>query len=237
MQGCRNTAKMPGLAYVQCWKGKPNSAIEAIIRKELIAAQNAEDSAGEPSELDISLPRFWLETCGTHTAANCCAAIALDPAAWIAKFSTPGGALMRPPDQLALWINEPNVVATLADSLPGVDLNNVMANEYRQLYPIAVRNVFGFEAVHILSESWDGTVQHVKDGSSVMLGLSKDWKTGAPLGHFIGAYAFDETTNELLYADPADYRHPDGHFADARMGKVEYEATVTPSVVAFMGEL
>jgi len=218
--GARNWQQMPKLAYTQCWQGKPNSAIEAILYKHNVASF--------PDDPSSPLPKNWLETCGSHSAANCSVAIVADPSSWLGRFATPGGQLLRPPDVLTMWMNEPKNQRILDTSFPAAD-PMVMDNEYRKEYPLSVKNVFGIDSVYVDQFSFAQAIQELREGHSIELGLA--------IGHFIAAYAYDDSTNELIYADPADYRHPDGHYADARMGIDEYQKTVTPAVVVYRGEL
>ncbi len=215
--GARNWQQMPSLTYTQSWQGKPNSAIEAIIRKQ------------EIEDFKTDLPKLWLETCGTHSAANASIAIVADVKSWLDGFSTPGGSYLRAPDILALWMNEPKILPILQRISPNADLSDVMSNEYRALYPFAVSSVFGIDAAIIDQCSFAQAIQEIREGHALELGLS--------IGHFIAAYAYDDSTNELIYADPADYRHRDGHYADARMGSDEYVRTVTPAVISYRGEI
>jgi len=224
IQGTRNWRNMKRLGYVQCRADGdygPNAAVE-----QMLAKHNAATYQTPTSNRDN-----WLETCGSHTAANLTVAIHPDPQTWLEGFKVPGGALVRPPDVLTMWMNTPE---NAEDINAGAALDPAkmpsMANEYRALFPYCVRRVFGVEAEYHLSVGFADAKSAVLAGYGVMLGLN--------IGHFIGAYAYDDATDELIYVDPDPHFHiADGNWWAARMGQKEYSSTVSDSFVVFKGML
>ena len=229
--GARNAAQMKDLGYTQSANHLPNSAIEALLQKHNIESFDKLVPGEE-------LPKYWLETCGAHTAANMSVAIVADPAGWIAKFQTPGGSVPRVPDILTVWMNTPLHAPEIL-SATGIDPATLdfMANEVRVIYPFCVAKVFGVDAAFIAQSDFDYVRASVLTGYGVQLGLMKDYASGEQIGHFVGAYDYDPKTDELIYADPAPYRHPDGNWYAARMGRAEYAQTVSNGVVVYKGEL
>ena len=226
----RNADQMKDLGYTQSANHLPNSAIEALLQKHNIESF---DKVVEGEEL----PKYWLETCSAHTAANLSVAIVADPEAWLAKFQTPGGSVPRVPDILTIWMNTPQRAAEILKAT-GIDPRTLefMANEVRSIFPYCVKHVFGILASYIAQSSFDYVRTAVLTGYGVQLGLTKDFVTGEAIGHFVGAYDYNQATDEIVYVDPAPYRHPDGNWWAARMGREEYVQTVSDGVVVYTGE-
>lgn len=216
-----NSANMMNLAYTQCAGAKPNSAIENILAKH-----NLEDFSGLTPE--APLPKHWLETCGTHSATNACIAIIQNPQDWLNKFSTPGGELMRAPDVLCIYQNNPHNAQDIYQHT-GVDISSapIMANEFLAIFPYTVKKVFGIDSEFVEGGNWDFVIEQMRLGHSVQVGLN--------IPHFICIHGYDSASNSLLYADPAPYRHSDGNWWAAKMGVTEFSNTVRSNFVVYKG--
>lgn len=179
MKGTINWDKMDSLGWIQ-----DNSAIESIIRKH-----NLEVSELLPDHPDFRLGRYWLETCGTHSAINCLEAIGKIPE------TISGIWLPRLPDILSLFMNDPNNAELLQEAEHDFDPSTGMGNEYSMLYPISVKSVFGVELQYDTNKDWQHWIDIVSDGHSIQF-------CSINPGHYRAIVAFDETTNEFIVVDP-----------------------------------
>jgi len=209
MKGTLNWDRMSDLSWVQ-----DNSAIESIIRKH-----NIEVSSLLPDHTDIShLGRFWLETCGCHSAVNCLEAIGK------ADISS----VIRKPDILAVFMNDPHN----GPKLHGVDSNYDpsvgMGNEYATLYPFSVSSVFGFLPEYRNSGDWQTLVELVSEGHAIQ------FCTINP-GHYKAIVAYDEDNDEFVVVDPwkGNPELVGKNWFEDRLTKGEYETNVRPYFIVY----
>jgi len=149
-----------------------------------------------------------LETCSMHSAVNALMAVHPNPPSVVV--GPPGGVgQIRLPDYLMAWCNTPGNFPAIQQVLPGVDLSTVEVNEYRQAIPLAMLTVFGSPCICVPGQTKDKVIDFLKAGKAVEVGLVSP-------KHFVAIVAYDETTDEFIYVDPDDRRHPDGNWVNAR---------------------
>jgi hypothetical protein len=201
----------------------PNSAIENILRKDDI-----QDGPVDLPPAARTRPGLWLETCGSHAAANSVLATRRNPEALLSALRLPGGGSVRPPDLLTVWMNTPQNRAKLSAARPNLDPDAFMGNEIPQYFPVAVAEVFGAVCVYKDSSSWEITASLLRQRAAVQLCLIEP-------GHFITAKAYDDVTGEIIYIDPDPPRQP-GDWKQVRMGKAEYQRNVKPWILVYPEE-
>ncbi len=184
----------------------PNSAIEALLLKD------------DLQDHEQTRPGLWLETCGTHSAANCLMATRRDPGAFLESFRLPGGGFVRLPDLLTLWMNTPQNRAKLLAARPNLDPDSLPGNEVPQYYPVAVAEVTGAACSYREGLAWVSILELLRQGSAVQLCLVKP-------GHYIAAVAYDDSVNQIIYIDPHPARQPK-YSMRALMDRSEFEANV-----------
>lgn len=197
----------PSYFYVQSMAppgdlGMPRAAIESILRKKNIS------SFGESSGL------YWLETCFCHSGTNGLIATGHDVAV-----KTPSGAQIRPPDAITCWLNDPGNYAILKQTRD-IDPNQYMGNEIPQWGTLALQEMFGVQARFTWDHVFQDIVNTVSAGNAVVFAIDKPQ-------HFECFIAYDETTSELIYVDPAPYRSPTDWW-HRRMNEAEYNSTTQP---------
>lgn len=117
----------------------PNSGIEAMLMKDDLQDQKT------------TRPSLWLESCKAHSHYNAALATRKEPRLFelFIKDRLRG---VRPPDYLCLYLNTPQNRAALG--LTGPDV--VMTNEFNEVYPPAMRTLFGVicTTVRISGSGW-----------------------------------------------------------------------------------
>jgi hypothetical protein len=171
------------------------SAIEHILFGDQVANHNDSNFA------------HALESCGPHAAVNALMAVHPDPASVVV--GAPGGtAQIRLPDYLCVWLNTPSQLPRFSN-IVGTDLTDKLANEYRVLYATVMLEVFGSPCQFINTHTKDSALGFLKAGKALQVALVNP-------KHYVTIVAYDETTDEFVYVDPDDRRHPDGNWTAAR---------------------
>jgi hypothetical protein len=165
-----------------------------------------------------------LETCSMHSAVNALlACFPGDPESIVV--GPPGGsAQIRLPDYLMAYVNTPSHFQEFSTILPGVDLSKVEVNEYRQIIPYAMRQVFGSPAVAVQGHTKDSVIGLLKQGKALEVGLVHP-------KHFVAILAYDDQSDEFIYCDPDDRRHPDGNWQNARCKYGEGDGNWTDIII------
>lgn len=168
-------------------------------------------------------PRGWLETCGPTSAVNGSDAVSDIQM----SVTTPGGYSPQPEEVLADYFNDPANYEKF-DKVRG-DLNEtvVQGNRIPNLYPLALREVFGVRAEFYLTLTRADVIANILAGRAVMVCLKNP-------GHYIAAVAYDTDTDEIIYHDSWPARtNTDGYAL--RMGATEYAANVQDCAVVIYG--
>jgi len=211
MKGTINGVKLiPDLWYVQSIAppgdiSQPRAAAEEMFRKMNISSFNQEAA------------RYWLETCGSQSLVNGKVAVGRS-----VDVVFPTGRKVRSPDAVTVVLNDRGYYDELRKvrNDPQTDLpTHYMGNEIAQYLAWAGHSLFEGGAEFQWLKDFNKVADIVSQGCAVEISLL------SPL-HFLVVVAFDETTNELIYVDPAPYRHPNGDWYKARMAIDEYNKTV-----------
>lgn len=190
------------LAYVQT-----RSAWETFLKKHnLYDAQELQADQGVTVNFDKG--RYWLETCGDHTAVNMAILSGCLDDVPPADPSAPASWQPRKPDLLMLFFSDPRDWAEL-DAVRDVP-ENTLANEIPQYYPLAMRLVFGVDCEYVENIDFDTLKDYVAQGIGVQIATKNP-------GHFIGVYDYDASSDSLIIVDP----WPD-HIANGEWWKVPY---------------
>ncbi len=182
--------------------GMPRAAIESILRKKNI--QSFKTSSG----------LYWLETCFCHSATNGLVATGHN-----VGVATPAGAQIRPPDAITCWLNDPGNYEALK-AVRDINPDVYMGNEIPQWGAYAIERMFGAKAEFSWIHDFKKVAQLVSAGNAVEFAIKKP-------EHFECFIAYDESTDELIYVDPAPYRSPSDWW-HRRMSQQEYENTTQP---------
>ena len=166
----------------------------------------------------------WLETCGSHSAVNCLTAVNPDPSTL--ESHGPGGDTPRVPDVLTDYFNRPSNQSKFSVIVPGVDFDRVFENEFAQLYPLAVKEVFGVDCSYQENHSWDELVTLVKAGKAIQIVFIHP-------GHFVAVVGYDDFTKTLSYIDPNDRTHPDGNWFDCPLDQKTHDENVKDHIIVF----
>ncbi len=203
------------MAYVQT-----RSAWENFLKKHNLYDEQ-ELSSDQGVTVSMSKGRYWLETCGDHTAVNMAILGGFLDDEAVQNPGAPASWLPRKPDLLMLYFCDPRDDAELENvrSVPETTLNN----EIPQYYPLAMREVFGVDCVYVENLDFDAIKNYISQGYSVQIATINP-------GHFVGAYDYDSTNDNLIICDP----WPD-HIANGEWWKVPYSRTDVQGNVAPWG--
>lgn len=163
----------------------------------------------------------WTETCGPNDVVNI-----LDAKGDVPEIKMPGGGTIRPSDALWCFLNLPTEAgrAMWKKLVPRVEPFSIPGNRLLALYPWAIKSVFGVDSLYQKDMVLEAVGQMTWSGHGVMI-LTRD------PGHFIGAVAFDNSTNELICRDSFPEGRPDGNGLTRRLGKDEFAKNVIPEFV------
>lgn len=164
----------------------------------------------------------WLESCGPTAAVNCISALGYD-----VTITCPGPYRPQPEEVLTDFFNDPVNFEKL-ERIRQVDDQYLPKNRIPQLYPYAVKKVFGVPARFAWLSDFSDIADCFYIGSTVQLCLENP-------GHYVAVIAYDEEVDELIYNDPWPDRFPDGNGFNRRMDKTEYQDNVKPYAIIYRG--
>ncbi len=210
-----------GLAYVQT-----RSAIENMFKRHnLTIIQDLQSD--QNVNVSLSKGRYWLESCGAHTATNLGLVTGgITPAPNL----NPGGIgdwQSRQPDKLMLYFNDERDEAELTAVRDIGD--DTMNNEVPQYYPLAMSRVFGTKATFRQSAPDPNVLKGwLQQGFGIQICLKNP-------GHYIGIYDFDDASNSFVFVDPWPERIADGIWWAAKLSLDELANNVNPFFVTHEG--
>lgn len=135
------------------------------------------------------LIKGWYETCGPTAACNCMAAFGYN-----LNIVAPSGIpnIIQPEEALSDMMNDPRFRAEREKVRAGVE--KIPGGRVPQLYPWAVKKLFGAEANFSFGCVWGAIINLINLDRTIQVCLKKP-------GHYIAVVGYDRVKNEIIYKD------------------------------------
>jgi hypothetical protein len=166
--------------------------------------------------------QYYLETCGSTSAINCISSMKGDD---FFDNIRVGDFYPQPEDILTAYFNTKTNYNLFKQIRADIDYTSMMVNEVPQIYPIAIKTLFGIDCEFKWEKDWNKLIEYLKNGMSIQV---------CEPGHYTGVVAYDGNTNELIYNDPWNGHHSGGGF-NLRYSKDYYDQSINNFIIVYKG--